>query len=60
MPFELARFNVPNMAAIVAMALLPLIALPMKRHQSATAKAQQIESSRDLPSRRRSSMAEHR
>ncbi len=41
MPFELARFGLPNIAAIVALALLPLIALPMHRHQTA-AKAQPI------------------
>jgi hypothetical protein len=43
MPFELARFNVPNMAAIIAMALLPLIALPVHLHQRSTAKAQPVQ-----------------
>ena len=43
MPFELARFGLPNIAAIVALALLPLIALPMHRHHSATAKAQPVQ-----------------
>jgi len=45
MPFELVRFGLPNIAAIVALALVPLIALPMHRHSTKTAmaKAQQIE-----------------
>jgi lipopolysaccharide export system protein LptA len=43
MSFELARFNVPNLAVIVAMALVPLIALPMHRHQTGTAKTQPIQ-----------------
>ena len=45
MPFELARFGLPNIAAIVALALVPLIALPMHRHtaKAEAAKAHQIE-----------------
>jgi hypothetical protein len=39
MPFELARFGLPNIAAIVALALVPLVALPMHRHTASTAKA---------------------
>ena len=43
MPFELARIGLPNIAAIVALAMVPLLALPMHRHQSSTAKAQPIQ-----------------
>ena len=43
MPFELVRFGLPNIAAIVALALVPLIALPMHRHTASTAKAPQVE-----------------
>lgn len=43
MPFQLARYNLPNLAAVVAMALVPLIALPMHRHSGVTAKAQPIQ-----------------
>jgi hypothetical protein len=43
MPFELARLNFPNIAAVIAMALTPLIALPMQRHQSNTAKVEQVQ-----------------
>ena len=39
MPFELARFGLPNIAAIVALALVPLVALPMHRHTASAAKA---------------------
>lgn len=39
MPFDLARYNVPNIAAIIAMALMPLVALPMLREQGGSAKA---------------------
>jgi hypothetical protein len=43
MPFELARLGLPNIAAIVALALVPLIALPMHRHTVSAAKAQPIQ-----------------
>ena len=41
MPFELARCGLPNIAAIVALALVPLVALPMHRHH-VSAKAQTV------------------
>lgn len=43
MQFELARLNLPNLAAVVALALAPLIVLPMQRHAVTTAKAQPVE-----------------
>ena len=41
MPFELVRCGLPNIAAVVALALVPLVALPMHRHH-VSAKAQTV------------------